>query len=74
MNEVWDGYVRTQKPFEPFNEFRRIVPSIFVTLLFNKGRDYDDPEMIQVREAYKVFRVFKIFAPTFFGAKISRPQ
>lgn len=55
MNKLFDSYAGTGKCFYPFDEFRKIVPSLFISLLFGESQEYDDPELLRVAEAYKLW-------------------
>ena len=53
MYKLFDNY--SSQPFCPFSEFRRIVPSVFIHLLFNQSREYEDPVMTKVRDTYNLW-------------------
>ena len=55
MIRLFDKYSASKKCFPPFEEFRKIVPSLFVSLMFRRQYDYDDPVLNTIGDAYKTW-------------------
>lgn len=55
MVRYFDKYSNENQSFHPFDEFRKIVPSLFMALMFRRQYNYDDPLIQKIIDSYKTW-------------------
>ena len=53
MTSSFDNYVSSKKPFHPLKEFEKIVPSMFMLLMFGQNVAYDNAEFLSIVSVYR---------------------
>ena len=53
MVELLDGYVESEKSFYPLGEFEKIIPSLFLSLMYGIHLSYDDDELKNIVSMYQ---------------------